>query len=195
MSLFAVGSGEPPPILSEGRVVLRLPTVADYQAWVQERADSIDFLKPWEPRWPSDDLTRLAFKRRIKRYWRDWRDRSGYAFFILREADDALIGGVTLSNVRRGVAQCCTLGYWTARRHAGQGYMTEAVQAVLRFSFDELRLHRMEAACIPDNTRSLRLLERAGFEREGFARSYLLIDDVWRDHVLLSRINPRHATD
>jgi ribosomal-protein-alanine N-acetyltransferase len=93
---------------------------------------------------------------------------------------------LTLGGIRRGVAQAATLGYWMGAPHAGKGRMTRAVAAVVRFGFDSLRLHRIEAACIPDNAPSIALLERNGFEREGFARAYLKINDAWRDHILLA---------
>ncbi len=113
------------------------------------------------------------------------RDES-FAFLIFDSTSDELLGGLTLGGVRRGVAQAATLGYWMGASHAGKGRMTRAVGAVARFGFDLLRLHRIEAACIPDNAPSIALLERNGFRREGFARAYLKINDVWRDHILLA---------
>ena len=95
-----------------------------------------------------------------------------------------LLGGLTLGLVRRGVAQACTLGYWMGERHAGKGHMTEAVRGALRFAFSDLALHRVEAACLPNNLASRRLLERVGFQREGEARAYLRINGVWADHFL-----------
>jgi ribosomal-protein-alanine N-acetyltransferase len=86
------------------------------------------------------------------------------------------------------VAQAGTLGYWMGAPHAGQGYMSAALQAVLPFCYDELRLHRVEAACIPRNTPSIRLLEKSGFAREGLAKEYLCINGVWQDHLLFGRV-------
>jgi ribosomal-protein-alanine N-acetyltransferase len=112
-----------------------------------------------------------------------------YAFFLFRKSDDLLIGGLTIANVRRGVAQAGSLGYWMGAPYAGQGYMTAAVRAITRFSFSGLRLHRLEAACIPTNTPSVRLLEKVGFKREGLARQYLCIDGIWQDHLLFARLD------
>ena len=123
----------------------------------------------WEPTWPADDLSRGAFRRRIRRYTEDLRTDQGYAFLIFRSSDNALLGGLTLANIRRGVAQAGSLGYWMGQTFARQGYMTAAVRAVIPFAFGTLRLHRLEAACIPTNNGSIRLLENTGFVREGYA--------------------------
>ena len=187
MTFFGVVASGTFPVLTDAVLCLRLPAVSDYGAWVSERTESRAFLRPWEPTWSADDLTRAAFKRRVRRVQRDAAEQSGFAFLIFRRDDEALLGGVTLSNIRRGVAQSASLGYWMSVRHAGRGYMRRAVDLVLDFAFGELRLHRVEAACIPGNERSLGLLEKAGFVREGYARRYLLIDGRWQDHVLLSR--------
>ena len=187
MTFFGVVASGTIPVLADDTVTLRLPAVSDYAAWVSERTESHAFLKPWEPTWSADDLTRASFKRRVRRVQREAAEQTGFAFLIFRREDDTLLGGVTLSNIRRGVAQSCCLGYWMGVHYAGHGYMRRAVPLVLKFAFGELRLHRVEAACIPDNDRSLGLLEKAGFVREGYARRYLMIDGRWQDHVLLSR--------
>ncbi|HUG60296.1 MAG TPA: GNAT family N-acetyltransferase, partial [Methylomirabilota bacterium] len=186
MTLLRVVVGDTGPVLRGARVVLRLPTMADHAAWAEIRADSREFLRPWEPSWPSDDLTRAAFRRRIKRYHRDVREDTGAPFFVYRASDDRLIGGLTLTAIRRGVAQACSLGYWMGVHYASQGYMSDAVRTVIPHVFGEMRLHRLEAASMPTNTRSISLLENAGFTREGFARRYLLIDGKWQDHVLFA---------
>jgi [ribosomal protein S5]-alanine N-acetyltransferase len=100
----------------------------------------------------------------------------------------ALIGGLTLANVRRGCAQAGSLGYWMGAPFARQGHMTAAVNVVIPFAFGSMRLHRIEAACIPANVASVRLLEKTGFKREGFARQYLCIDGIWQDHLLYARL-------
>jgi ribosomal-protein-alanine N-acetyltransferase len=176
-----------PAIEGEG-VTLRLPQMAEFEEWAALRTASRDFLTPWEPSWPADDLTRAAFRRRLKRYAEDWRTDQSYAFFIFRKQDNLLLGGLTLANVRRGVAQAGSIGYWLGMRFARNGYMTAAVKGVLPFCFETLRLHRVEAACIPTNTASIRLLERCGFLREGYARQYLCINGVWQDHLLFARL-------
>ena len=116
------------------------------------------------------------------------KDDLGYAFLIFRDTDHALLGGLTLSNVRRGVTQAAALGYWLGAPHVRQGIMTDAVAAVLPFVFDELKLHRLEAACLPHNQASIRVLHNNGFQQEGLARRYLKIDGVWLDHLLFAII-------
>lgn len=177
------------PVIEADRVSLRVPRMADYEEWAALRNESRDFLTPWEPLWPADDLTRAAFRRRLRRYADDLRSDQSYALFIFRSSDHALVGGITLANVRRGVAQSGTFGYWIGRSYARQGYMTSAVQVLIPFAFSTLRLHRLEAACIPSNEASTRLLRKTGFTQEGYARKYLCINGVWQDHLLFARIN------
>jgi ribosomal-protein-alanine N-acetyltransferase len=176
-----------PAIVGDG-VLLRAPQMSDYSAWSSLREASRDFLTPWEPTWPPDDLTRGSYRRRIKRYSEDQRSDLAYPFFVFRKHDNVLVGGLTLANIRRGCAQTGNLGYWTGAAHARQGYMSAAVGCLLPFAFQTLRLHRIEAACIPANAASIRLLEKSGFRREGFAREYLCIDGVWQDHLLYARL-------
>ena len=170
------------------RVALRMPQMSDFPEWAALREESRDFLKQWEPIWPVDDLTRGAFRRRLKRYAEDQRSDQAYSFFIFRKADNVLVGGITLANVRRGVAQAGSIGYWIGEPFAREGMMTDALATLIPFSFATLRLHRLEAACIPTNTASIRLLEKSGFEREGYARQYLCINGIWQDHLLYARI-------
>jgi ribosomal-protein-alanine N-acetyltransferase len=189
MAFFrTVSSAEPLPAVTGDGIVLRAPQMADYVEWAALREASRNFLVPWEPTWPADDLSRGAFRRRLKRYAEDLRTDQAYPFFIFRAEDDVLVGGLTLANIRRGVAQAGSLGYWIGARHARQGHMGAAVRALLPFAFGVLRLHRIEAACIPTNTASMRLLEKTGFQREGYARQYLCIDGVWQDHLLYARL-------
>jgi ribosomal-protein-alanine N-acetyltransferase len=190
MAFFrTINFSEPLPTIEGDGVMLRTPQIADFEEWVALRETSRDFLTPWEPTWPVDDLTRAAFRRRVKRYAEDLRTDQGYAFLIMRSSDDALVGGLTLANIRRGVAQAGSLGYWTGLPFVRQGYMTAAVRAVIPFAFMSLRLHRLEAACIPTNTGSIRLLEKTGFVREGYSREYLCINGIWQDHLLYGRLN------
>jgi ribosomal-protein-alanine N-acetyltransferase len=190
MAFFrTINFAEPLPIIEGDEVVLRTPQITDFEEWAALREASRAFLTPWEPTWPVDDLTRAAFRRRIKRYAEDLRTDTGYAFVIARYSDGALVGGLTLANIRRGVAQAGSLGYWTGLPFVRQGYMTAAVRALVPFALNSLRLHRLEAACIPSNTGSIKLLEKTGFVREGYAREYLCINGVWQDHLLYGRLN------
>lgn len=184
--LRSVGPLDEGPVIRGESVFLRTPQMGDYAMWTRLRAESRAFLVPWEPTWPPDDLSRPAFRRRLRRYHRDIREDAAYPFFIFRGEDDALVGGLTLSHVRRGVTQSCSLGYWIGRPHARRGLMSAAVQAIIPFVFDTLKLHRLEAACLPSNRASIGLLEKTGFVREGYARRYLRINGVWQDHLLFA---------
>jgi [ribosomal protein S5]-alanine N-acetyltransferase len=179
-----------PPLAGQA-VDLRAPELRDYEEWAALRERSRAFLTPWEPTWPENDLSRTAFRARMRRYARDVRADAAYPYFIFRRSDDVLVGGLTLGQVRRGVAQATSLGYWMGEPHAGKGHMTDAVRALAPFVFQTLRLRRIEAACLPSNAASIRLLERVGFVREGYARSYLCIAGEWRDHLLYALL----ATD
>ncbi|HWJ75269.1 MAG TPA: GNAT family protein [Kaistia sp.] len=180
---------QPAPVISTETVILRSPGMSDYAAWSELRGASRSFLMPWEPVWPIDDLTKPAFRRRLRRYQREMQEATGYPFLVFRTGDLTLVGGLTLSHIVRGVTQSCSLGYWMGERYAGKGLMTAAVKAVIPFVFDTLRLHRLEAACLPHNAASIRLLEKAGFTREGYARRYLNIDGRWQDHLLFAIVS------
>lgn len=186
--LRSVSFQEPEALIQGRDVVLRMPRMADYEAWAELREVSRSFLVPWEPVWPRDDLTRGAFRARVKRYVRDFREDQAYAFFIFRNDTGALAGGLTLSNVRRGVAQAGSVGYWVGAPHARRGLMKAALRAFVPYAFDTLRLNRLEAACLPVNEPSVRLLRAAGFSEEGLARRYLKISGTWQDHLLFAML-------
>jgi len=189
MALFGLTrSVSPEPLVRGEGLYLRPAMAGDFSAWCRLRAESRKFLEPWEPTWPEDDLTQAAFRRRLRRQDEDIARDEAYALLIFDSASDELLGGVTIGGLRRGVSQTGTLGYWMGARHAGKGRMTRAVAAAVDFAFARLRLHRLEAACIPDNHPSIAVLGRNGFLREGYARGYLKIDGAWRDHVLYARL-------
>jgi [ribosomal protein S5]-alanine N-acetyltransferase len=176
--------GDPP--LTGPRIIMRAPKSSDFAQWSHLRRESRDFLEPWEPAWARDELERSSFRERMSRYARERRDGSGHVYFIFLIDSGQLAGGITLGHIKRGVAQSGVIGYWMGERFAGQGYMSEAVGVIKRHAFGPLALHRVEAACIPDNERSVRLLKKAGFALEGRLRSYLKINGRWRDHLLFS---------
>jgi ribosomal-protein-alanine N-acetyltransferase len=171
-------------------VVLRPPRPCDYTEWRELRAGSRSFLQPWEPTWPADDLSRAAFRRRLAAYQRDRDLGAAYPFFVTRADDGAVTGGITLSNVRRGVAQMGSVGYWCGRPFVRQGLTLASLRALSAFAFRTLALHRLEAACIPENHASRTLLQKAGFAEEGYAKAYLKINGEWRDHVLFGLTTP-----
>ncbi len=176
-----------PSVRLEGEgVVVRPPTLRDWAAWAELRGVSRDFLTPWEPAWPADCLSRATFTRRLRRQVSEWRDDLGYSFVTCEQDTDRLVGGLGLGNIRRGVAQVATLGYWVGQPYARRGYTSVAVRLALDFAFDHLSLHRVEASCLPGNQASRGLLQKLGFTCEGLARGYLRINGAWRDHLLFA---------
>jgi [ribosomal protein S5]-alanine N-acetyltransferase len=189
MALFRLYPANPTEILLRGEgVFLRPPEMRDYEAWSELRAASRAFLVPWEPTWPGDDLTRAGFRRRLRRSHQEIANDEAYPFLIFRD-NGILVGGLTLGQIRRSVVQSGTLGYWIGAPHARQGLMTAAVRAIIGYGFTTLRLHRIEASCLPNNRESIRLLERTGFTKEGYARAYLRINGAWQDHLLFALLD------
>ncbi|ABA77982.1 GNAT family N-acetyltransferase [Rhodobacter sphaeroides] len=170
------------------RMTLRLPAHSDWRDWAALRAESATFLTPWEPVWSSDHLSRKAFTNRV--YWAARAESQGTALpvLLIRREDQALLGAITLDNIRRGPAQSGTLGYWIGRPHARQGYMREAIQGIVHHAFTAMDVSRIEAACLPENAASRGVLEKCGFKYEGVAQSYLQIAGRWRNHVLYANL-------
>lgn len=173
-----------PPELGDGRVWLRPPRFSDYRAWQHLRAQSRAFLEPWEPSWEADMLTRAGYRKRVRLMAQDWRADRGYGFHVFDRAAQHLVGGVNLTGVRRRAAQYASLGYWMGVDQAGRGFMSAALRVLLPAAFQSFGLHRVEAACIPENAPSRALLAKFGFRTIGLARAYLRIDGAWRDHIL-----------
>jgi len=176
------------PVLRTDRLDLRLPKPDDFGEWMRLRRASRDFLQPWEPLWPRDHLSARSFRRRVR--WARTEAESGRSVSLLIEsrAPRRIVGGITLSNIRRGPSQCGTLGYWTGEEYARRGYMAEAVEAMAGHAFGEMGLTRLEAACLEENVASRALLASCGFGFEGVVRSYLEVNGVVRDHMLFSRV-------
>jgi ribosomal-protein-alanine N-acetyltransferase len=188
MALFGVLGRRDMPILGEG-VYLRPSELRDFAEWAALREQSRAFLTPWEPVWPADDLTRASFRFRVRRHAEEMARDEAYSFLLFREEDNVLLGGLSFGYVRRGVSQSASLGYWMGAPYAGKGFMTRAVSAASRYMFERQGLHRIEAACLPTNEPSRRLLTRVGFRQEGYARSYLNINGEWRDHLLFALLD------
>ncbi len=183
--------------LETERLTLRPPQHGDWRAWAALRSGSAAFLQPWEPVWAVDHLSRKSFTNRV--YWAQRSISAGTALplFLIRRADETLLGAITLDNIRRGPAQAGTTGYWVGEPFARHGYMREALAAVVHHAFTTLDLSRIEAGCLPENTPSRRLLEQCGYKYEGVAQSYLQINGRWRNHVLYAnlRADRRGRTD
>ena len=193
MGLLEWLSPDPTPVLTGTRVMLRAPLSRDYAAWSALRRKSREFLKPFEPRWTEADLARRVYSARLMRGRAEARQGTDFTFFIFDRTGrkPQLVGGVTLSNIRRRAAQQANLGYWMGQDFAGKGMMSEAVGVLLPFVFDALSLHRLHAAFLPHNMASRRVLEKNGFKEDGYAESYLQIDGKWADHVLFALTRER----
>ena len=170
--------------LTGERVFLRPPKRRDALKWQKLRMSSKSFLVPWEPSWNASSCTRRAYLRYLKNsnYLANM-DRA-YSFLIFKIDDKTLLGGINVGNVRRGVAQSASLGYWIGVKYARNGYMKEALRLLVPSLFVDLRLNRIEAATLEENTASKNLLKKIGFKKEGVLRKYLKINGTWRDHVL-----------
>ena len=184
--LFTTAPSNPAfnPVLVHEPVVLRAATPADYPAWSALREESRAHLTEWEEAWTPEQADAAAFKRRLRIYDRDRRRGGGLFLLAFRLHDNALVGGVTLSNIRYGASRSGLVGYWVGAAYARQGYGTAAVSALAAHAFEAIELNRLVAACQPGNIASQKLLDRCGFRREGLARDYLMINGQWRDHYI-----------
>lgn len=177
-------------LLKTDRLYMRPPQLADHLDWAKLRSDGYEYLAPWEPLRAHDHLSKASFRTRTRWSAHAIRADRAVPLFIFHQQDNALLGAITLDNIQRGPAQYATIGYWMGECHAGNGYMAEALQGMVHHAFGPLDLSRIQAACLPGNAASRRVLEKVGFKYEGVARSYLQIAGKWRTHVLYA--NLRH---
>ena len=171
-------------VLQTQRLLIKAPESADYPLWFAVRKNNEKFLKPYEPEWPKDCLSKSFFERRLKRQAEERSAGRGAFFLIHHKVTGNIIGGVNLNNIQMGAAHHATLGYWIDENHQGKGYMRESVHCLIDYSFETLKLRRLNAACLIDNDRSINMLLRLGFEEEGYAKKYLQINGHWQDHRL-----------
>ena len=175
-----------PKYLEGERVYLRSPEYRDWEKWSDARRENMSHLKPWEPTWPHNDLERNSFLRRVKVYEKLINNDEAYPFLIFDRKTNDLIGELNINNVQRGVLQSCSIGYWIAKNRIGLGFMSESITIIKNFIFNELGLHRIEAACLESNVSSLSVLKKNSFHIEGKARKYLKINGKWQDHLIFS---------
>lgn len=179
--------------VNDKTLYLRAPTQSDFEQWLRVRTKSQSFLKPWEPQWPHDDLSKIGFRRRLKSYSKQRQANFGKTYFLFKRNTDDLIGGISLTRITYGTTHSAMLGYWMSVDHAGQGNMRKAVPAILKYAFNNLKLERVEAACLPKNEASIHLLKKSGFAEEGYAREYLEINGKREDHVLFASLASEFA--
>ena len=170
--------------LTGERVFLRPPKRRDALKWQKLRMSSKSFLVPWEPSWDASSCTRRAYLRYFKNSNYLANIDIAYSFLIFKTDDKALLGGINIGNVRRGVSQSASLGYWIGEKYSRNGYMKEALKLLIPSLFIDLRLNRIEAATLEENIASKNLLKKIGFKKEGVLRKYLKINGIWRDHIL-----------
>jgi len=171
------------------RLVLRPPRTTDVPAMRTALRKNAAHLRPWSvAQAPGEDPASLtSVSRAVLRHRREWKAGQAYVLLVApREHDGAVIGRVALGGVLRGAFQNAYLGYWIDEERQRRGLMTEAVRAATSFAFASAALHRVQAAVMPGNVGSLRVLEKAGYRREGFAERYLCIAGAWEDHVIFA---------
>ncbi len=177
------------PKIKGKRIYLCPPQKEDYEQWVEVRRRNQDFLKPFEPKWPNDALSEEFFKRRLKKQSQEMEAGRGVFFLIRHNQNENIVGGINLNNIQYGAARSASLGYWLDKNEMKKGYMYEAANFVIRYAFSVLNLHRLNAACLPDNRDSINLLLKLNFEEEGFAKKYLQINGDFEDHRLFGLSN------
>ncbi len=175
------------PRLVGNRVLLRTLVTKDFGAWQDVRRSNRDWLEPWEPRPESgapDAVSDIdAFRSRCAAWDRQRQFDAAYGFGLFRQGDETFIGEVSLGSVQRGPFQSASVGYWIDERWAGLGYVPEGVALILRYGFEHLGLHRIEAAIVPRNHASRRVAEKLGLREEGTSLGYLQIAGVYEDHL------------
>lgn len=187
-----------PPLsirLTTPRLVLRPPRTGDIGELRRLLRHNHAHLKPWNPApRPGEDPTSITeISNTVLRQRREWKTGRSFAFMVAtRDEPTKLIGKIALNGIMRGAMFGAHLGYWIDVDHQSGGLCTEAIRGVLDFAFGAAELHRVQAAIMPHNARSLRVIEKLGFRREGYAERYLLIASTWEDHVLFARTREEH---
>ena len=177
------------PRLASARVCVRLLEPHEADKMARFRRHNRDHLEVWEPRRMPEFFTEGFWQIQLRAHLRDFRAGSSVCFALLDAEETRVIGVCNYTSIVRGTFQSCHLGYALCRDEEGKGMMQEALQMTNRYMFEQQGLHRIMASYLPHNHRSAGLLERLGFEKEGFARSYLKINGYWEDHVLTSLIH------
>ncbi len=169
------------------KVVLKKPEKENWKEWAELRQRSRNFLQPWEPEWPSNFLTKESFGNFIDMINNSLKKKIGYNFFIFKKQTNDLMGGISLTNFKAEAYKSITMGYWMGEEYAGKGYMKDSLKLICNYCFNDLELNRIEAACLPKNLISKRVLLSVGFRKEGYAKKYLSINGKLEDHLLLAK--------
>jgi [ribosomal protein S5]-alanine N-acetyltransferase len=175
--------------LRSERLVIRPPTERDLKVLRAAMKVSAEHLREWQPTPSADPASLTVLSQGIERDRALWRRDLQYAFLVLSEDESEVVGRVSLSGVWRGAYQGAFLGYWTSAAYLRKGYAKEFIQRVLKCAFTDLALHRVQAAIMPNNVASLAVIRALAFREEGLAKSYLRINDEWRDHLLFAKLS------
>ena len=171
------------------RLVLRTPKIEDASILTRFIQSNKGYFEKWEPIRISSFYTNESQLKRIAQFLTATNQVKFYIF--RKEKPDQIIGEIGLSNIVRGVFQNCNLAYKLDEKHTGQGYMKESLRAVIEYVFEELELHRIEANIIPKNNKSINLIKKLGFEREGLSKKLLKINGEWQDHYRYALLNEK----
>jgi ribosomal-protein-alanine N-acetyltransferase len=175
----------------EPDVELRLPDLEDAGTFLDLVVRNRDHFRPYEPRRPPAYFTLAGQRDQIAAARRQADLGERFEFGIWERDGGALVGRISLGGISRGALQNAYLGYGIDLDHGGRGYATQAVSLAVAVAFDDLRLHRVQAAVVPENKASARVLEKCGFLEEGLARRYLFLDGQWKDHRMFALTNDR----
>ena len=170
------------------KVLLRKPKIDNWKEWAELRQRSRNFLQPWEPKWPDNFLTRESFTSFVNISNISLKKKDNYNYFIFNKQTNSLMGGISLTNYKSEAYKSITIGYWMGKEYAGKGYMRDALNLICEYCFNDLNLNRIEAACLPKNLVSKKVLLNVGFKVEGYAKKYLNINGKLEDHLLLAKI-------
>jgi len=178
-------------VLLTERLRLAMPQPGDESALCRYLLENRAHLESMGPERPEEFYTERHWAQRLPKMAEQHESGAAARFFVFRqEAPDEIVGQANLFHIARESFQCATLGYAVAKAHQGKGFATEACGALVRFAFDALNLHRVQAGHLPENLKSAAVLRKLGFVPEGYARDYLYFHGRWRDHVLVARTNP-----
>jgi len=178
------------PELETENLIISTLNPDDFELLVKYENNNRSHLSPWEPTRTAEYFGLEETQKRVELNFKDFQLGTSIHLVGYDKSKSDIICLCSFSNIVYGVFQACHLGYSIAEKKQGKGLMFEMLQASIQYVFTEYNLHRVMANYIPSNTRSGKLLNKLGFEKEGVAKSYLKIAGSWQDHVLTSKINP-----
>ncbi len=184
--MFGYRSDELKVRLITDRMVVRLAYERDAHRMADYYSENYGYLKQWEPTRDNSHFQPSGWLNRLHVMSELHRQGNAFHFLLLDQNEDEVIGVANYSNILRGAFHACYLGYSIGQKWQGKGLMFEAAESTIRYMQRHQKMHRIMANYMPHNSRSGSLLRKLGFEQEGYAKQYLQIDGVWRDHVLMA---------